>query len=319
MKVKTKFKVAVGVVTLLLGTLSVQAQTMKEAMEAYNAAAKLDNAKNYQEALKKYEEAISIYDDLGDPTNQYRMKSADRIPVLQYKYGLSLYKQKKFDETITAFNKLEDLAKKYNNDEYAKKAKGIIPKLYYAKGKNLMDNGNDEGALEAFNKAVPAYGMAYIRMAQIYSQQNDEENFSNVIENTMQLNNSKLSATAEKLALAFYGKNAAKAAQASEYPKAEKYFNELAKYQEDSDVYYQLAVVYNKQQKWDEAINASNKALELFTEEGTTKDAKLYFELGSAYKGKGEKAAACDAFKKAAKGDYEEAANYEIEHTLKCQ
>ncbi len=319
MKVKTKFKVAVGVVTLLLGTLSVQAQTLKEAMEAYNAAAKLDNAKNYQEALKKYEEAISIYDELGDPTNQYRLKAADRVPVLQYKYGLGLYKQKKFDETIKAFATLEKLAEKYNNEEYAKKAESIVPKLYYAKGKNLMDNGNNEGAIEAFNQAVPAYGMAYIRLAQIYSKQKDEEKFSEIVGKTMELNNSKLTGTAKKLALSFYGKNAAAAVQANDFAKAEKYFSELAKYQEDSDVYYQLAVVYNKQKKWDDAVTAANKALELFTEEGTTKDAKLYFELGSAYKGKGDNTAACDAFKKAAKGDYEEAANYEIEHTLKCQ
>jgi tetratricopeptide (TPR) repeat protein len=319
MKVKTKLKVAVGVVTLLLGTLGAQAQTLKEAMEAYNAAAKLDNAKNYQEALKKYDEAISIYDALGDTGNQYRMKAADRIPVLQYKYGLELYKQKKFDETIKAFIKLEELAQTYNSDEYAKKAKSIIPKLYYAKGKSLMDKGENDAAIEAFNNAIPEYGMAYIRLAQIYSTQKDEENFSAIINKTLALNQAKLSSTAEKLALSFYGKNAAQALKDSDYPNAEKYFKELVNFKEEADVYYQLAVVYNKQQKWDDAIEAANKGLELFTEEGTTKDAKLYFELGSAYKGKGDNTAACEAYKKAAKGDYEEAANYEIEHTLKCQ
>jgi len=149
--------------------------------------------------------------------------------------------------------------------------------------------------------------------------QKDEENFSMIIGETMALNQAKLSGTAEKLALSFYGKNAAKALQENDYPSAEKYFKELVNFKEESDVYYQLAVVYNKQQKWDSAIEAANKGLELFTEEGTTKDAKLYFELGSAYKGKGETTTACEMYKKAARGDYEEAANYEIEHTLKCK
>ena len=79
-----------------------------------------------------------------------------------------------------------------------------------------------------------------------------------------------------------------------------------------------LALVYNGQSKWDNAIESCNKALTFFKGEETTKDAKIYYELGNAYKGKGDTNAACEAYKKAAKGDYAEHANYEIEHTLKC-
>jgi len=322
MKMKTKLREVVGVVTLLFVTLGAQAQTLQEALESYNAAAKLDNAKNYAEAIKQYEKTISMYDALEDSENQYSVKSANRIPVLQYKYALGFYKQKKYDETIAAFEKLVEYSDTYNNAEYAKKGNAIIPKLYYAKGKSLMDKGQNDEALVELNKSIelnPKYGMSYIRMAQIYSEKNDETNFSATLEKASALKQSKVSATAEKLAKAFYSKNGATAFQKGDFTEAEKHFIKLTNYMENDDVYYQLASIYNKQSKWDKAIEAANKAIELFTEEGTTKDARLYFELGSAYKGKGDNTAACDAYKKAARGDYEEAANYEIKHTLKCQ
>ena len=87
----------------------------------------------------------------------------------------------------------------------------------------------------------------------------------------------------------------------------------------NTDIYYQLAVIYNKQSKWDAAIEAGNKALELFGDAGTTKDARIYYELGNSYYGKSDNIAACDAYKKAAKGDYEALAKYQIEQVLKCQ
>ena len=57
----------------------------------------------------------------------------------------------------------------------------------------------------------------------------------------------------------------------------------------------------------------------MFTDAGTTKDAKIYYELGNTYAGKGDNAAACDAYTKANKGDYAEAAKYQMEHVIKCQ
>ena len=59
--------------------------------------------------------------------------------------------------------------------------------------------------------------------------------------------------------------------------------------------------------------------IELFADAGTTKDAKIYYELGNSYLGKGDNTAACDAYTKANKGDYAEAAKYQMEHVVKCQ
>jgi len=86
----------------------------------------------------------------------------------------------------------------------------------------------------------------------------------------------------------------------------------------DANFYYYYSIVYNKKKEWDNAVKAANKGLELEKDENEAK-AKLYFELGTAFYGKGDSAAACKAYKEAVYGDYVEQANYQIKEVLKCQ
>ena len=89
---------------------------------------------------------------------------------------------------------------------------------------------------------------------------------------------------AKELAYKYYLVAGADAVKSEKYADAEKCFNNYMQYEDaDSDIYYQLAVIYNKQSKWDDGIGACNKALELFKDAGTTKDAKIFYELGNSY------------------------------------
>jgi hypothetical protein len=47
--------------------------------------------------------------------------------------------------------------------------------------------------------------------------------------------------------------------------------------------------------------------------------AKIYFELGMAYKGLGQKENACSAFENARYGDFTDPANHELQFELKCE
>ena len=92
------------------------------------------------------------------------------------------------------------------------------------------------------------------------------------------------------------------------------------RYDQSSNVslgHISTTVIYNKQSKWDASIEAANKALEIMGEVDT-KDAKVHFEMGNSYYGKGDNTAACEAYGKANKGDYAEAAKYQMEHVVKC-
>jgi hypothetical protein len=75
-----------------------------------------------------------------------------------------------------------------------------------------------------------------------------------------------------------------------------------------------MAIAYNGESKWDDAITAANKALELETADKSD----IHFELGKSYEGKGDGAAACQSYKSVTGGANVSAAKYQIEQVLKC-
>ena len=87
---------------------------------------------------------------------------------------------------------------------------------------------------------------------------------------------------------------------------------------ENATAYFLLSQICNSQSKWEEAIENANKAME-YEKDDPEEKAKIYFELGNAFSGKGENSNACDAYKKSAIGAFKAAAEYQIEHVLKCQ
>ena len=326
MKLKLMRKLTAMIILLGFAVIT-NAQTATEAVDALKDGVAKSQAKDYVGAIASFKNCIEIYKTIEDPDNENAVTAASQIPNMQYKHAYSFYKTKNYDQAIVEFNKLEEYSKEYNDAKNEKKAKGIIPKLYYAKGADLLDKADYTGAITALDKSIemdPKYPMAYVRKAQVYKEQNDAANFKTSIDQAITTSTAKKDETTEenakKLASVYFLNSGAEAVNAEKYEEAEKHFTTLMDYQDaDSDIYYQLAVIYNKQSKWDNGIEACNKAIEIFENPGTTKDAKIYFELGNAYAGKGDNAAACDAYSKANKGDYAEAAAYQMKHVVKCE
>lgn len=325
MKFKIMSKIAAMV--LIMGfAVSVNAQTESDAVAALKDGIAKYQAKDYLAAIKSFEKCVTIYDDLGLSASENRGTAASQITKTQYKYALSFYKQKKYDESIAEFEKLKKLSETYNDPEHTKKAELVIPQLYYFKGKALLDSKDYDGALTALNKSIelnPDYPNAHLRKAQLFDEQGDEANFKLAIDGALKASqekkDSKAEEAAKQMAGNFYLRAGADAVTAEKWADAENYFKTLLNYKEaDADIYYQFSVIYNKESKWDEAIEAGNKALKLMGEVDS-KDAKVYYELGNAYYGKGDNDAACDAYSKANKGDYAEAAEYQIKNVVKCQ
>ena len=323
-----KLKSKIAAMIIIMGfAVSVNAQTATEAVDALKDGVAKSQEKNYLEAIESFKQCISIYDELGETENENRVTAVKQIPNMQYKHAIGLYKQKKYDESIAAFGVLKEYSETYNDAKNLKKANSTIPKLYYAKGADLLKAKDYTAAIEALNTAIemnPKYPMSYVRKAQVYKAQNDEANFKISVDEAINAavakKDTKTEGTAKKLASGFYLKAGANAVKAEKYNDAIKYFNTLMEYKEaSSDIYYQLAVIYNKQSKWDTAIESANKALEVFKDADITKDAKIYYELGNSYYGKGDNTAACNAYSKANKGGYVETAKYQMEHVVKCK
>lgn len=309
---------------LLMGfAVMVNAQTESEAVDALKDGVAKSQAKDYAGAIESFKNCVSIYDELELSNSENRATAAQQIPKTQFKLAYGLFKEKKYDESIEAFTTLQEYSKTYDDPENLKKANGVIPQLYYFKGKELAENNKFDEAIVNYNKSIELkndYFDPYFRLAEIYGDQNNNDLFKQNIDKAIELaSKPDKKDAANTLAIKYYNNNGVKALNAKNYDEALNYFNGLMNYKDaDDDIYYQFAVIYNKQSKWDEAIEAGNKALELFKGE-ETKDARIYFELGNSYVGKGDNTSACDAYQKANKGDYIDAAEYQIKHVLKCQ
>ncbi|MFC2152961.1 tetratricopeptide repeat protein [Bacteroidota bacterium] len=321
---KLKILSRIAAMIIIMGfAVTLSAQTEAEAVDALKDGVAKSQAKDYLGAIASFEKCVSIYDELDLTNSENRATAATQIPKMQYKHALGFYKEKKYDESIAAFEKLIEYSETYNDPDNAKKAKLVIPQLYYFKGKTFAESDNFTEAIENYEKAIELksnYFDPFFRLAGIYSDQKNDELFAVNVKKAIEVTTkADKKDAANSLAIKYYNNMGVEALNKKNYDAALGYFNTLMEYKKaDEDIYYQLAVIYNKQSNWNAAIESANKALELMGEV-ETKDAKIHFELGNSYYGKGDNAAACEAYKNAAKGDYEASAKYQIETVLKCQ
>ncbi|MGM0409077.1 MAG: tetratricopeptide repeat protein [Bacteroidota bacterium] len=324
---KLKLMSTITAIIMFMGiAVNLNAQTASDAVNALKDGVAKSKANDYLGAIESFKQCINIYDELGETENENRATAIKQIPVTQYKYALSLYKAKDYDASIDAFEKLAEYSKTYDDASYLKKAESIIPQLYRIKGSNLLKEEKYNEAITAFDQAIEynaydakVYMYKVLALRELDDAKGIKETANKGIEVAISKNKSDEESRIKSVAGNFFLKKGAEAYKDENYEDAANYFNQSAEYKEaDSDLYYQLSAAYNKMEQWDKAIGMANKSLELFNGEGTTRDAKIYYELGNAYLGKGDNDAACDAYSKAAKGDYQEAAEYQMKHVVKC-
>src|SRR6056297_774384 len=324
---KVKLMSTITAMIFLLGfAVNLNAQTSADAVNALKDGVAKSKAKDYLGAVESFKKCVSIYEELGEFENDNRATAIKQIPVTQYRYALGLYKQKDYDGSIAAFEKLAEYSETYESEEYLRKAEGIIPQLYRIKGTNLLKEDKYDEAISAFNQTLDynpydakAYKYKVLALRETDNIKALKETANQGIEAAIAKNKSDEEEDIKSLAGNFFIKKGAEAYRAENYADAADYFTQSFEYKEpDVDLYYQLSAVYNKLEQWDKAIEMANKSLDLLNGEGTSRDAKIYYELGNAYFGKGDNDAACDAYSKAAKGDYQETAEYQMKHVVKC-
>jgi len=311
--------------SLMMVSISVSSQTMKDAVEAFNKGAELAKT-DPDGAIVAYESCIDITSKLGEEGAETKADAEGQLPVMYFKTAVNSYKKKDFDAAITGFEKSKEVAEKYSNEGISSKSDKVIPQVYYAQGSSFYKKKDFENAIAAMDKAIelnPKYAKPYLVLASIYKSENDEEKFTETCDKGIEvgttIHDKKTVASINKLAKNTMFNNAVKAIEAEKWPDAEKYLNSSIKYgNESADVFYQLAKVYNAQKKWDDAIINLDKAVGIDTNDEAGK-AKYYYEYGVAYSGKGDATSACSSFKKAQHGQYADNAKYQIEQVLKCK
>lgn len=299
---------------------------LADAVEEYNKGVLKNNADSLEEAIQHFEKTIAICETLGEEGEEKKIQTEMLLPNLHYNLAMKLFREEKMEEAIAQFKKTAEVAAKYNDQATAEKAAKVVPQLHYQLGNNKFGSDDMEGALAEFNKAIeldPDYAKAYYNRARVYRKTDNLEEFQKNIDKTIELaqgqNDTKTLDAAKTVGRDYFLVKANNARTAKNYAEAIQHANTTIGYDEKSaTAHYILASAYNTQKEYDKAIAAANEALK-YEKDDAGKEAKIYYELGIAYAAKSDNANACAAYKKAAVGPFQQAAEYQIKQVLKCE
>ncbi len=314
---------SIALMGFFLFSIFVTAQTVEDAGNKYNEANSAFQNKQYANAITLYKDALSMAEAAGPDADQLKSNIQTQLINAYYKNGIALYKQKKYDSSVENLKESQSLAKSIGDNAMVSKLNGVIAKIYSSKGLSLIKQKKLDDALGAFQEARvtnPKCVISFYGESIAFKDKGDMEKMMASADKAIEYGteNSKMikyAAKAKTVASKALLSEATKELQKEHAQTAVNYFNESFKYKPgDAEAYFYLAIAYNKLKKYDDAINAANKALAMKQDDKSD----IYFQLGLAYKGKGETAKACSSFKKVTTGDNVAAAKYEITEKLKC-
>lgn len=305
-------------------TGAINAQDISKATEAFNNALELQTS-DPTAAITSVKSCLEICDQIGEDADDLRMRAELKLPELYYNVGNAFVKAKKITAAIPAYKEAIKVAQQYETPEVEKKAMKMLPQLYYAIGGKHYKKKEFAEAVSAMEQAIeinPDYAKAYYTIGLVRKKQKDLPAFEAIMDkglvaakNSRDKNYKK---RINKAAASTFLGTGAKLTTAGKPADALPFLEKSLKYdQKNSELYFYIATAHNELKQWDKAIEAANRGLMVEKDEADKK-AKHYFNLGTSFKGKGDKNAACDAYKNALFGQFKENAQYEIEHTLKC-
>ncbi len=297
------------------------AQDMNAAGEAFNKGISMQEQENYPAAIQAYENARDIASKLGDEGADLKMKAEKQLSLSYYNYGKKLYSGKKYGDAINNFIKSADYAAMVNDQVTKDAADTYIAGLKTAIGNSSLKKEDYAKATSLYNEAIkykPDYAKAYFGLGLVYKKQDNLEKMKESMDQAIKLagNDEKTIASAKEASGNAFQNAGAVDLQGGAFEKAIENLNKSLEYDSNSSMpYYYLTIAYNGLKKWEDAINAGNKALELATKDKSD----IYFEVAKANEGKGDTEAACTDYKNVTTGNNVAAAKYQIEQVLKCK
>lgn len=336
MKSYSKILPALLLFAMILGftqQVAAQDEARGQAVTLYNQAQDLAGSGNLEDAIATYRDALDIADDnqLQDISERIRANIA-RVYYSRASRAFQQFQQQKnieaVNQAIEYFEDAQEAGQEFNDDQVAQQTSRALPQLHYLKSTIQFRNENYDAAMSSLSTAIelnPNYPTAYYQQAIVHKKQYPNETeqtfdyYDRAIELAEQLGdnrtrNNARSGAAEEL---IYRANNLK--DNNNYSRALELLNRVPQYDsENANAYYRLAEVHNLMGNYTQAIQNANQALEYETG-GVTARAKIYFELGTAYKGLDQTGNACSAFENANYGDFSDPASHELEFVLECE
>lgn len=329
------------VVTLLLSTVAavtdVQAQNeaRTQATVAYNEARELVSGGNFDQGIGRYMQALTTAEsaeceECGDIVELVE-RQIPRVYFSRASNAFNEFRSERSaaaaDQAIAYFQEAADIGAEYGDDQVAQQSTRVIPQIHYNKSLAQYQQEDFEGALASLDQAIELnanYTLAYYQRAIVLN--NSGASLDDVIsafDQAIQVGESAGEADVASRArtrageeLLYRGTNALEEENVGEaielLTRAEQYIPE------DANLHYRFSEAYNNQSDPESAIEHAEQALEL-ENGGVTARAKIYYELGRAYMTLDQVSNACSAFEDASYGDFQDPAQYEIEHNLECE
>ena len=316
------------VLTILAGVLlaaTVSAQTLTDVINEFNTGVEKLNSQEYDVALEHFNQVLTMAEVVGAEANDMKAQAEKQIPATYYRQATTFMKRKQYDNAIPYLENTVTTATLYNNNEdISKKASGYLPQLYVRQGNQEWKNKSYDAAIDYFDKALALNGniyQAYQGKGMVYRDKDESdlmlESFAKAKEGAMAKNDTK---TVEKINGAidsYYNKFIMEEVGAID-PEENDYTyvveaceNALAANPDNPRALYNLAMVANKSDQSEQAIEYAQKAL--LYEKETIWLSAINFELGSAYQSTKQYDEACEALQKVTEDPFLARAEKKIE------
>ena len=246
--------------------------------------------------------------------------TGQQLPRTYFVTAKGLYKAKNYTEAIAYFEKAFQYAGESGDTATVDTTRIYLSAIYTYLGNNELNSDSLEPAVEYYHEALSYRSrnyLAYYGLGQVYMKQQDLPSMKEAFDKAIAYGgkDAKTIENARSAAASAYQKAGALALQFNKFNDAvENLQNSLPYNSTEPRTYFYLTIAFNRLSKWDDAIASANKALELQT--GDKSD--IYYQLGYSYGMKGNKALACETFKKVVAGNNVAAAKYQVEKILKC-
>lgn len=336
MKSYSQFLSVLFVLALVLGITNsaiAQDDMRGEAVTLYNEAQELAGANQLEDAIETYRAALDIAND--NNLEDISERITTQLPRVYYSRASRAFQQYQDERTIEAadraielFNEANEAGEEFNDDQVVQQTTRALPQLHYLKSTIQYQNEDFDAAMASLDQALelnPDYPTAHYQRAVVYKQQNPEdidqalEYYDRAIELAEQANDSRTLNNARTSAAEELIYRAVNLKDESRYDRAIELLEKVEQYDpQNPDAHYRLAEISNMRGNFEQAIEHGNQALELESG-GVTDRAKIYFELGTAYKGLDQQNNACEAFENANYGDFSEPASHELQFELECE
>lgn len=308
----------------------------REATMAYNNARELVSGNDFLNGIEMYREALQLAEsssceDCGDIAELVR-NQLPRVYFSRAANGFEQFRSNRSDvsladEAAELFLEAAEAGEEYGDEQVAQRSRAVIPQIYYNKSLAQYQQEDHAGALESLDRAIELngnYTLAYYQRGIVLVNSDASLNesiaaFDEAIEVGERVGDSQNVNRARERAgeeLLYQG---TQRISDNQMGQALGLLNRAREYiPESADLYYRFAEVHNNRQEYQQAIESANTALE-YESGGVTAQAKIYFELGMAYKGLEQVGNACSAFEDAAYGDFRDPAMHELEYELECE